>query len=47
VGRFGMQFVTPIAAWRLPNGHVVVQHAGKGHVVEVDKDLNILFQFAP
>jgi outer membrane protein assembly factor BamB len=47
VGRFGMQFATPIAGWRLPNGHVVVQHAGKGHVVEVDKDLNILFQFAP
>lgn len=47
VGRFGMQFATPIAAWRMPNGHVVVQHAGKGHVVEVDKDLNILFQFAP
>lgn len=47
VGRFGMQYLTPIAAWRMANGHVVVQHAGKGHVVEVDRDLNIIFQFAP
>ncbi len=47
VGRFGLQYLTPIAAWRLANGHVVVQHAGKGHVIEVDRDLNILFQFAP
>jgi DNA-binding beta-propeller fold protein YncE len=47
VGRFGLQYLTPIAAWRLANGHVVVQHAGKGHVVEVDRDLNVLFQFAP
>jgi outer membrane protein assembly factor BamB len=47
VGRFGMQFATPIAGWKLPNGNVVVQHAGKGHVIEVDKDLNILFQYAP
>ncbi|MFP5502629.1 MAG: hypothetical protein ACLGIN_09070, partial [Candidatus Sericytochromatia bacterium] len=47
VGRFGMQYMTPIAAWRLPSGHVVVQHAGKGHVVEVDRDLAIQFQFSP
>ena len=39
--------MTPIAAWRLPSGHVVVQHAGKGHVVEVDRDLAIQFQFSP
>jgi hypothetical protein len=47
VGRFGIQFLTPIAGWRLPNGHAVIQHAGKGHVVEVDRELNILFQFTP
>lgn len=47
VGRFGLQYMTPIAAWRLANGYTVVQHAGKGHVVEVDRDLNVLFQFAP
>lgn len=47
VGRFGLQFLTPIAAWRLPTGQVVVQHAGKGHVVEVENDLSINFQYVP
>jgi hypothetical protein len=47
VGRFGLHLLTPIAAWRLPTGQTVIQHAGKGHVVEVDPDLSITFQFAP
>lgn len=47
VGRFGLQFLTPIAAWRLPTGQVVVQHAGKGHVIEVEPDLSISFQYVP
>ncbi|MEB3222394.1 MAG: hypothetical protein VKS61_09985 [Candidatus Sericytochromatia bacterium] len=47
VGRFGLHLMTPIAAWRLPAGQTVVQHAGKGHVVEVEPDLSIAYQFAP
>ncbi|MEB3329035.1 MAG: hypothetical protein VKQ33_07370, partial [Candidatus Sericytochromatia bacterium] len=47
VGRFGLNLLTPIAAWRLPSGQTVIQHAGKGHVVEVEPDLRITFQFAP
>jgi uncharacterized protein (UPF0248 family) len=47
IGRFGLQLLTPIAAWRLPTGQTVVQHAGKGHVVEVEPDLSITFQYVP
>lgn len=47
VGRFGFQFLTPVQAWRLPNGHVVVFHAGKGHVVEVDRERRLQFQYTP
>ncbi|MEB3284389.1 MAG: PQQ-binding-like beta-propeller repeat protein [Candidatus Sericytochromatia bacterium] len=47
VGRFGLQLLTPITAWKLPTGQVVVQHAGKGHVVEVESDLSISFQYVP
>jgi len=44
-GRFGMQFNTPVCAWRLPEGNTVVTHAGKNHVIELDAELNILWHF--
>lgn len=44
-GRFGMQFNTPVYAWRLPEGTTVVTHAGKNHVIELDAELNILWHF--
>lgn len=47
VGRFGLQYLTPVAAWALPDGTVLVQHAGKGHIVLVDRDLAVRFQHAP
>ncbi|MGE5706821.1 MAG: hypothetical protein ACM3YO_00675 [Bacteroidota bacterium] len=44
IGRFGMQFNTPVSAWRLESGNTVVIHAGKNHAVELDPELNILWQ---
>jgi uncharacterized protein (UPF0248 family) len=40
-GRFGMQFNTPVSAYRLPDGQTLVHHAGKNHLVEVMPDLEI------
>jgi DNA-binding beta-propeller fold protein YncE len=40
-GRFGMQFNTPVSAWRLPDGETRVHHAGKNHLVEILPDLEI------
>ncbi len=44
-GRFGMQMLTPVVAWRLPTGRTMVHHAGANHVVEVDPELNITWHF--
>lgn len=44
-GRFGMQMLTPVVAWRLPTGRTVVHHAGANHVVEVDPELNITWHY--
>lgn len=44
-GRFGMQFNTPVAAWRLPSGNTMVFHAGNNHLLEVDPELNIVWHF--
>jgi hypothetical protein len=44
-GRFGMQFNTPVAAWRLSDGHTLVFHAGKNHLLELDPELNILWHY--
>jgi uncharacterized protein (UPF0248 family) len=44
-GRFGMQFNTPVAAWRLPSGNTMVFHAGNNHLVEIDPELNIVWHF--
>lgn len=45
IGRFGVQLNTPVACWRLPEGNTVVIHAGKNHAVELDPELNILWQY--
>ncbi len=44
-GRFGMQMLTPVVAWRLPTGRTMVHHAGANHVVEIDPELNIVWHF--
>ncbi|MBI6545740.1 MAG: hypothetical protein HY692_03040 [Cyanobacteria bacterium NC_groundwater_1444_Ag_S-0.65um_54_12] len=44
-GRFAMQFLTPVVAWRLPNGQTIIHHAGSNHLVEVEPDLNISWHF--
>ncbi|MBM3270441.1 MAG: PQQ-binding-like beta-propeller repeat protein [Candidatus Sericytochromatia bacterium] len=44
-GRFGMQMLTPVVAWRLPTGRTMVHHAGANHVVEIDQELNITWHF--
>ncbi|MNK45819.1 NHL repeat protein [compost metagenome] len=44
-GRFGMQFNTPVAAWRLPSGNTMVFHAGNNHLLEIDPELNIVWHF--
>lgn len=44
-GRFGMQFNTPVAAWRLSSGNTMVFHAGNNHLLEIDSELNILWHF--
>ncbi|HEY9766423.1 MAG TPA: hypothetical protein V6C82_08650, partial [Chroococcales cyanobacterium] len=45
IGRFGMQLNTPVACWRLGSGNTAVIHAGKNHAVELDPELNILWQY--
>jgi uncharacterized protein (UPF0248 family) len=45
IGRFGVQLNTPVACYRLPEGNTIVIHAGKNHAVELDTDLNILWQY--
>ncbi len=47
VGRFGLQMLTPVAAWLLPDGHIVVHHAGQGRIVEVNRSRQVVFQYAP
>lgn len=44
-GRFGMQFNTPVAAWRLNSGNTMVFHAGNNHMLEIDPELNIVWHF--
>lgn len=44
-GRFGMQFNTPVAAWRLEGGNTMVFHAGNNHLLEIDPELNIVWHF--
>lgn len=44
-GRFAMQMLTPVVAWRLPSGRTMVHHAGANHVVELESDLSIVWHF--
>ncbi len=44
-GRFAIQMLTPVVAWRLPSGRTMVHHAGSNHVVELDPDLSIVWHF--
>lgn len=44
-GRFQMQMLTPVLAWRLESGRTMVHHAGANHLVEVDSNHNLTWHF--
>jgi len=44
-GRFQMQMLTPVLAWRLDSGRTMVHHAGANHLVEVDGSHNLTWHF--
>ncbi|MEB3298701.1 MAG: PQQ-binding-like beta-propeller repeat protein [Candidatus Sericytochromatia bacterium] len=44
-GRFQMQMLTPVLAFRLESGRTMVHHAGANHLVEVDPQHNLTWHF--